>query len=1688
MPCSVNMYFGERFINGQFKVYMSDGLPVEVLDFDCTVISIALGLSFTEFKLTEKELLATASFNAWLQYGATSRDNDILVVKIFKELFGPDGFADLVAISARTLTCILEQKDASGLNEIISKFGVQETAEQFIKLEQAYEWLRSIHGEFYGKKYLVQVGDQTSGVCIKDKFGNRPNFDLKVEAEGGLFYTSDMPASAGAWPNPGVTQILGLNIGSETFLFQESDNRIGAFVKIDEYENLQRFGLNWEIDLSQVSDDSFYIKNGSLYLKAEVSEVLYELSGKQYVLVDLSNAPLLRLTLGADDCQSNLLAQGAQSLLILFGDAESEDKPFKDALNKVFCDNKDGDLRGVPHNRPAFNVLNSNKPTIIPDSFVIPARSNIFVYGPWFFQANPVGGTIVESNKDLCPWKFSNGYDDGYNRMNIYGRLIAYDGPRGLQKQESGSITVASLPSYNIGFVVGANAATLTDININIGDNGFTTTYNFQTYTPKFGSPGRQLAELWSRSYKSLSYINKFFKDQKIEIEKLVNKNRQGLQKKLGNKLNNKKIHVDAGEINAEDKMLVPASKSPGFLLMSGYFFEDYNQNATGGSDTSSTNGLDRGCSRCTTVTYPPASIGGASASSPGNVLQNRPFSVLDKGHTWEYVREHTYTRLAISTLDLILSPICNKQISDIDIPNDPLPRLALYEDAEFAYKPELVNPGDPPRSKPSNVIPPFYINEELVYDLPIHQMYLNNVTSKQMLNYWDNRQNGSTKGFITHLISFGSSFKEFNLTITEDDEDNRQNHDIFRYAALRGPLTLQSWGYDTSGKPVPNAVDSAIDCERGQFRKGGLKDKFLRDWLNNPKTWPIGPIDLRWDRERGVWVAPPSNKIVLARLESSLGPFESAQAELLNTKADGLAFYQNYDIWGPDGEDVKAGINTAKIKVYDYLGRNYCKCDVVYAYYDDNKYIILESSSFNPDQCCETTTTTTATPPPPPPTPPPPPPATIDCWCGLECLKTITNYKRGFHQALVHKTVGLTDCLFWEDIVPCVPSTPGVDSPTDFIEDNDTITGMGNDTVPGVTTEAFASDGESSTLIELGNIALNINPTNNITTDDILAMLSATATVVEVIGEDQEPSGDLAISIYWTFDSSPFTFDYLAVGETASLGYIIDIVDSNNASLLLEPYEVTITITGTDEGVVIIDLTENGESEDLEYLSATGLLSYTDLPAGGYTISSELTNIDTNTSRTYDYIRQNDEVPSDEDLAYFLRSSQILLTYSSDDYKIYTWTWDASQNSQSSSFDGFTFDYLAVGEYMNLTYTITLTGPGGYEESRDITINITGRNDGPVIPTATQFNNMSNNSLLYGERRYYHGASTNITIIDLDHSDGNIAARVVGISNLDVSQNPDILGYPEWPGLAGLKEAISLSFSSPISPQKEPFDHNSDDSLPDTVAILTVKFNNGSVSEATEGMIDFSFVPENYEFSFDINVEVTDAIGASSTFTSPVRFSGWCDGNTVTHELNGNASSLESDKTIVAENNTSNSPHRININSSDEVIITLDRTDNSGNDIYAFYDIRMNSLDRNGPILYSDSGVGFLTTDYEALGWDTNNIPDVYYAYNLSNSDKLDPSKYTSTTIQDSTINGVPLKRNGELTSTINVMVKIPYGALSETWAGEGVTKPQLKVSQGYPEMTSITPMQIQTDTSSTDGVVDLVIFIADTADPWIS
>jgi len=118
------------------------------------------------------------------------------------------------------------------------------------------------------------------------------------------------------------------------------------------------------------------------------------------------------------------------------------------------------------------------------------------------------------------------------------------------------------------------------------------------------------------------------------------------------------------------------------------------------------------------------------------------------------------------------------------------------------------------------------------------------------------------------------------------------------RFFSFKGPMVMHGWGYDIDGFPVPNASGNPINS--GQFKphpttgalwrtraldvmgandinspdygdiivgqnmewKDGLwsepyrEKEFLDGWGLKQSNWPVGPIDLRWDESRRVWVA----------------------------------------------------------------------------------------------------------------------------------------------------------------------------------------------------------------------------------------------------------------------------------------------------------------------------------------------------------------------------------------------------------------------------------------------------------------------------------------------------------------------------------------------------------------------------------------------------------------------------------------------------------------------------------------------------------------------------------------------------------------------------------------------------------------------------------------------------------------
>lgn len=330
------------------------------------------------------------------------------------------------------------------------------------------------------------------------------------------------------------------------------------------------------------------------------------------------------------------------------------------------------------------------------------------------------------------------------------------------------------------------------------------------------------------------------------------------------------------------------------------------------------------------------------NSASPGNVLvggytnpaaQKKVVEIgLNSKKEYETAVEGpNFQNLAIMSLDGIFMPVSIKGR------NNYLPRYMSNFKYEKGDKSRKTRPSMPPLNDDQ---------DDPQKSFPINQTYLNPILSSSMLSEWTDRRGRSSSTTI-QALGFGTNSPQQDLYGPIETKYDSQTD--FGFYALRGPLVLQAWGYDTENKPIPNAVDSPSQAMGGVFNHSNTQNKFLDNWLAQPETWPIGPVDLRFDRDRGVWVCPPPDRILLAELTATLSESGCAEAKLLNPTLSGSgcsnpkSYYDTYSVYGSQGESIIEQIEDQKITVYNFLNNiTIASGETIYAVYNDDKYLAL--------------------------------------------------------------------------------------------------------------------------------------------------------------------------------------------------------------------------------------------------------------------------------------------------------------------------------------------------------------------------------------------------------------------------------------------------------------------------------------------------------------------------------------------------------------------------------------------------------------------------------------------------------------------------------------------------------------------------------------------------------------------------
>jgi VCBS repeat-containing protein len=388
--------------------------------------------------------------------------------------------------------------------------------------------------------------------------------------------------------------------------------------------------------------------------------------------------------------------------------------------------------------------------------------------------------------------------------------------------------------------------------------------------------------------------------------------------------------------------------------------------------------------------------------------------------------------------------------------------------------------------------------------------------------------------------------------------------------------------------------------------------------------------------------------------------------------------------------------------------------------------------------------------------------------------------------------------------------SGTGMDSATQNVTvvitgTNDTPTITVVDVAGAVTEDASTpnlTDSGSVTFAELDEtdvINSSVALTNTITTGPSVPAGLATA-LNSALSLTQTGTNDGSID--WDFSVANSLTQYLADGETVTATYTVTLTDDSGTGTDTTTQDVTVVITGTNDTptITVVDVvgavTEDASTPNLTDSGSINFSEVDDTDLLNSVVS--LTNTTT----------MGPTVPAG--LSTALSSALSLTQTGTNDGSI---AWDFNvPNSE--------VQYLAAGETVTATYTITVTddsGTGTNTTTQDVTVVITGTNDGPVAVAGT-------------DAASEDGAivSGTLTETDSDTTDTHTFALISNTSegNAVVQPNGDYTFDPgaDFQDLA-LGETRDVSFTFEVT-------DNNDATSQNTITITVTGTNDGPVAQ----------------------------------------------------------------------------------------------------------------------------------------------------------------------------------------------------------------------------------------------------------------
>ena len=615
----------------------------------------------------------------------------------------------------------------------------------------------------------------------------------------------------------------------------------------------------------------------------------------------------------------------------------------------------------------------------VPIFAAIPLKSNFSCYGPWVSHPglgyegdnnlfndkypvsqinNLVGEVNVEHDDSAVPWNYG-----GIHAMDDSILVKIKDSNQYQQVLEDGTITTAGIMflGSNLGGTLVANGPLINSVNVTIGAQGMSTTYTMRTYNRKVGFFNKD-------SSANIQRVNR----QAIETRQQIS---QAIKELIGTASNQTNMFSQSlPKGMSYSPVAVLAGNAKPYLNGRSTLTNVYNDLGYDPSWAIRPNVGDQTITpkqypmqKSITMLYDEQEMSDLLTSE----FNRRSFMSLDgilspiSFYPTKYISTYHMT-----LYDRDVCPYCNgegtytyQQFSPPQGGEDATTGGTSDEMSDQRESKSKVCPfcttspdkGQNRKAIPAYQTPPYIItttDDDSSYDIDpntigqkINKFTLNPIVmSKGEFGIEAAKQNGDECGHSIDVVGFGEDAPSAGDSLrpsTADDIDvNFQGNVNQRFFGLRGPVMVHGWGYDLDGYPVPNSSGQLKQLANGDFVSitqfvkddGTISEPyrtndFYKGWAQQPGTWPVGPIDLRWDGNAGVWTVGSQYKDVWVTIEVDLKGTQPSRGTIfgLNETDEALADGERRLVFVKDPIGTFAAPRGASI---------YCKYDPTNGFY----------------------------------------------------------------------------------------------------------------------------------------------------------------------------------------------------------------------------------------------------------------------------------------------------------------------------------------------------------------------------------------------------------------------------------------------------------------------------------------------------------------------------------------------------------------------------------------------------------------------------------------------------------------------------------------------------------------------------------------------------------------------------------